>query len=150
MDKDKLKQYTDLIKTLGPYSGVLESFLNEPTMKQVMMTVLDDLEFTETNHQKMDLKSFFIKIRQLIFEMSEYYGWGETKLIGREFMEYWNEKTPMKVFPILMGEAEVEAVKEYNQIFSICNRIGTQLSNLTKEDFEYFNSLHKKYNEGHK
>lgn len=143
----------------GGYGDVLKKFLNMPGMADILQSSIKMA--SKIKDDKMDLKKFYMKIRKLFIEMSKFYGWPKgTHYFNMPNENIWNENDPKACLPSAnvrnfmpsanfngtkYYELSEDATEEWFQIYAITNRVDTNLKNLTKEDFEFLNKLHKKF-----
>jgi len=126
----------------GQYGDVLKHFLDLPGIGEIFQESIKMA--SKIKDDKMDLRKFYMKIRKLLIEMSEFYGWTGNFNLPNE--NIWSETDPKVCLPSSFGLFRNHiAEKEWHAIYHITNRVDTELKNLTLEDFEYLNKLHRKY-----
>ena len=129
------------------YDEIIKTFINIPGIEEIFKSSMKDA--LSINDDKMNLKKFYKKVRQLLIEMSKFYNC--KFIIPNE--NIWNENDPLNCLPFResvyksseTGKKYPEFLEEYNTVYNISFKVRTNLQNATTGDFKYLNNLHKKY-----
>jgi hypothetical protein len=129
------------------YGTILKQFLSIPGMSDIFDATMRNA--SSVNEDKMSIKKFYKKVRKLLIEMGEFYGWEDNIIVPNE--NIWNEDNPQTCLPHVVKvfsnvkNTNAKGSDEYFKVYDICNKIGKNLQNITVDDFQYLNNLHKKF-----